>query len=59
RVIQARVKAYGAVASCVVAAAPPASAPAAKPATIRKAPLRTTPRKKKVDDWTPTLNFGN
>lgn len=60
RVIQARVKAYGAVASCVVAAPPPASStPAAKPATIRKAPLRTTPRKKKVDDWTPTLNFGN
>lgn len=63
RVVQSRVKAYGAVASCVVSAAQPATAagPAVvRPRTIRKAPLRPAqPRKKqKVDEWAPTLNFG-
>ena len=52
RVVQSRVRAYGAVASCVVSAAPK---PAAKPA--RKTPLRTAPRRKPADEWAPTLNF--
>ncbi len=58
RVVQSRVRAYGAVASCVVSAAAPPPAPAAaKPA--RKTPLRA-PQKKKTnsDSWSPTLNFG-
>jgi monofunctional biosynthetic peptidoglycan transglycosylase len=60
RVIQSRVKAYGAVASCLVAPAPQRPPAAAKSQNIRKPqPLRTQPRKKKVDDWSPILNFGN
>lgn len=65
RVIQSRVKAYGAVASCVTsAAAPAAAAPAASPAAkalrpLRKAPARPAARRKAQDDWSPTLNFGN
>lgn len=65
RVIQSRVKAYGAVASCVVAPAPAAAPATAKTPNIRKTqplraqPRRTTPPKKKVDDWAPILNFGN
>ena len=66
RVVQSRVKAYGAVASCVVshaAAAPPAATgPAAtRPRQpVRKAPPRPAqPRKKApADEWAPTLNFG-
>ncbi|MCC7253007.1 MAG: monofunctional biosynthetic peptidoglycan transglycosylase [Hyphomicrobium sp.] len=71
RVVQARVKAYGAVASCVASAAarpPAATAPAATtprgtiPRTIRKAPAtRPAPAKKKqqpANDWAPILNFG-
>jgi monofunctional biosynthetic peptidoglycan transglycosylase len=64
RVVQSRVKAYGAVASCVVAHQPStttSTTPArAKSQAIRKPqPLRAQPRKKKVDDWAPILNFGN
>ncbi|MDQ8698795.1 monofunctional biosynthetic peptidoglycan transglycosylase [Hyphomicrobium sp. LHD-15] len=65
RVIQSRVKAYGAVASCVVApssAATPATAKTPnirKPQPLRAQPRRTPPPKKKVDDWAPILNFGN
>lgn len=65
RVVQSRVKAYGAVASCVVPMAAAASSPAAEPAKaktpqiIRKTPPRPAPRKKPpADDWAPTLNFG-
>jgi monofunctional biosynthetic peptidoglycan transglycosylase len=64
RVIQSRVKAYGAVASCVVAPAA-STPPAAKTPTLRKPqPLRTQPKKqrpqkKPADDWAPILNFGN
>jgi len=66
RVVQSRVKAYGAVASCVVsyaAAAPPAATvPAAtRPRQpVRKAPQRPAqPRKKApADEWAPILNFG-
>lgn len=71
RVVQSRVRAYGAVASCVIshAAAAPArtTAPAAvRPRTIRKAaPPKQTPPKpappkkqEKVDDWAPSLDFG-
>jgi len=64
RVVQARVKAYGAVASCVIGgAAPQASSVTAgrKPAATRKPPLRPrVQRKRKVEDgWGPTLQFGN
>lgn len=60
RVVQSRVRAYGAVATCVVSAAAPtpaAPATAVRPRTIRKA---TPPARKKApaDDWAPTLNFG-
>lgn len=60
RVIQSRVKAFGSVASCVVA---PPPAPAAKSPAVRrtplKAPARPVPRKKTPsDDWAPTLQFG-
>lgn len=70
RVVQSRVRAYGAVASCVTshAAAAPAqtTAPVAvRPQTLRKAPSKqnppkAAPRKKqeKVDDWGPVLDFG-
>jgi monofunctional biosynthetic peptidoglycan transglycosylase len=64
RVVQARVKAYGAVASCVSGfAAVPGSSPAAakvKAQPARKAPPRPAPRKKQpADDWAPVLNFGS
>jgi monofunctional biosynthetic peptidoglycan transglycosylase len=60
RVIQSRVKAYGAVASCVAGAAPAQPSTAAPRSTLRKPqPLRAQPRKKPVDEWSPTLNFGN
>jgi monofunctional biosynthetic peptidoglycan transglycosylase len=64
RVVQSRVRAYGAVASCVVSATAAAPAPAAtsttgaKPAPARKPALRTAPRQKTLDEWAPTLNFG-
>ena len=68
RVVQARVRAYGAVASCVVSAAAPTPAEATpavvKPRPARKPPAkRTAPARKKqpqqtVDDWAPILNFG-
>lgn len=70
RVVQSRVRAYGAVASCVAsqAAAPPVAAPATvgRPRTLRKAapPKAAAPKpqvRKKApaaDDWAPTLNFG-
>lgn len=69
RVVQSRVKAYGAVASCVVshAAAAPAQ-PTAAPSVVRPGASRKTPspskpapqRKKPppADDWAPTLDFG-
>lgn len=67
RVVQSRVKAYGAVASCVTSAA--AKAPAAAPAGaaprvgVRKQPsARKAPasrKKQPADDWSPTLNFGS
>jgi monofunctional biosynthetic peptidoglycan transglycosylase len=68
RVVQSRVKAYGAVASCVTAAA--GKAPAASPtATVPRVLTRKqqpaarktpAPRKKQpADDWSPTLNFGS
>lgn len=63
RVVQSRVRAYGAVASCVVSAA--AAAPAASPTVPgvrQKAQQRPAQRKKQPaaakDDWSPTLNFG-
>jgi monofunctional biosynthetic peptidoglycan transglycosylase len=60
RVIQSRVKAYGAVASCVVGAAPAQPSAASPRSPLRKPqPLRAQPRKKPVDEWSPTLNFGN
>jgi monofunctional biosynthetic peptidoglycan transglycosylase len=55
RVVQSRVKAYGSVASCIVE---PAKA-VATPQTVRRPALRTAPRRKKVDDWPTTLQFGN
>ncbi|HEX2841474.1 monofunctional biosynthetic peptidoglycan transglycosylase [Hyphomicrobium sp.] len=59
RVIQSRVRAYGAVASCVVSSSAPPPAPAVAKPTQRKTPLRTPQKKKpKADDWAPTLNFG-
>jgi monofunctional biosynthetic peptidoglycan transglycosylase len=68
RVVQSRVKAYGAVASCVTAVA--GKAPAASPAatvprvlTRKQQPAaRKTPaprKKQPADDWSPTLNFGS
>lgn len=65
RVVQARVKAYGTVASCVASAAasPPAvQAPVVRPRTTRKAPAKPAVRKKQqapANDWAPTLNFGS
>lgn len=72
RVVQARVKAYGTVASCVIsaaAAAPPAATvPAVRPAQRRsgtaKTPAKTAPARKKQppaaseEPWAPTLYFG-
>lgn len=72
RVVQARVKAYGTVASCVVsaAAAPPAAAvPAVRSSSPRrngaaKLPAKPAPARKKQpppaseEPWAPTLYFG-
>lgn len=65
RVIQARVRAFGSVAQCVVTAPPPAPPAAAKPKTpARTAPARKPPATKKPQqkqesqDWAPTLRFG-
>jgi monofunctional biosynthetic peptidoglycan transglycosylase len=67
RVVQSRVKAYGAVASCIVstraaAGAEPASATTAvkQPSRpLRKPPPdRTRPQRDQADDWAPTLRFG-
>lgn len=65
RVIQARVRAFGSVAQCVVAPRPPASPAAARPtAPARTAPARKPPAKKpqqqkqESQDWAPTLRFG-
>ena len=66
RVIQARVRAFGSVARCVVGPAPPAPPAAARP----KAPAKTAPaarkpppakkpqQKQESQDWAPTLRFG-
>lgn len=69
RVIQARVRAFGSVARCVVGPPPPASPAAAKP----KPPARTAPaakppapkpsakkpqQKQQSQEWAPTLRFG-
>ncbi|MBN8912760.1 MAG: monofunctional biosynthetic peptidoglycan transglycosylase [Rhizobiales bacterium] len=67
RVVQARVKAYGSVASCVASAAaattPAAQTPAVRPPrTIRKTPSKPAARKKQpapANDWAPVLNFGS
>lgn len=71
RVVQSRVKAYGAVATCVVsrAAAAPADAvapgavrsPSRKAAPAKSAPAKQPQRKKaseSPDDWNTNLNFG-
>lgn len=65
RVIQARVRAFGSVAQCVVAPRPPAPPAAARPtAPARTAPARKPPAKKpqqqkqESQDWAPTLRFG-
>ncbi len=59
RVVQSRVRAYGAVASCAVSASAPPPAPAVAKSTQRKTPLRAPPKKKpKTEDWAPILNFG-
>jgi monofunctional biosynthetic peptidoglycan transglycosylase len=69
RVVQSRVKAYGSVASCVVAtaAAPDAASPPAvtglrraAPPNARKSTIRPPiKRKRKIEDgWGPTLQFG-
>lgn len=64
RVVQSRVKAYGAVATCAVshAADSPASAATRPQTTIRKtppprpaAPQKAAPQ---ADEWVPTLKFG-
>jgi len=57
RVVEARVKAYGSVASCVVSAAPPE--PKTNTSPVKKSPLRTQPRRKQTDEWAPMINFGN
>ncbi|WP_439543271.1 monofunctional biosynthetic peptidoglycan transglycosylase [Hyphomicrobium sp.] len=71
RVVQARVKAYGAIAACVVgpqsraleAAAPPA-APGNATATPRNQPARKTtpqrkaPRRETIEDWGATVRMG-
>lgn len=71
RVVQSRVKAYGAVATCVVSRAAAAPADAVTPGTVRQparkaAPQKSAPAKqpqrKKApdvpDDWNTNLNFG-
>ncbi|WP_244438578.1 monofunctional biosynthetic peptidoglycan transglycosylase [Hyphomicrobium nitrativorans] len=65
RVIQARVRAFGSVAQCVVTAPPPAPPAAAKPKTppktapARKPPAaKKPPQKQESQDWAPTLRFG-
>ncbi|WP_244534646.1 monofunctional biosynthetic peptidoglycan transglycosylase [Hyphomicrobium sp. CS1GBMeth3] len=73
RVVQARVRAYGAVASCVTSAAAPAPRPASavptvvKRPTARKVPAQKRPaaparklqqQQPKSDDWAPMINFG-
>lgn len=72
RVVQSRVKAYGAIASCVVAGAAPATAsdggtPAASggPAASSRAqparkaqPQRRAPRRETIEDWVPTVRMG-
>lgn len=58
RVVQSRVRAYGAVASCVVSASVPPPAPAAAKPARKPTPLRRPPPpRKQQDDWAPTLNF--
>jgi monofunctional biosynthetic peptidoglycan transglycosylase len=58
RVVQSRVRAYGAVASCVVSASAPPPAPAAAKPVRKPTPLRRPPpQRKQQDDWAPTLNF--
>lgn len=72
RVVQARVKAYGAIAACVVgpqsraleAAAPPAAAPGNATAAPRNQPARKTtpqrkaPRRETIEDWGATVRMG-
>jgi monofunctional biosynthetic peptidoglycan transglycosylase len=60
RVVQSRVRAYGAVASCAVlaTAVEPAAPAADKPKTVRKTFTRPKTQRKTVDDWSPTLKFG-
>lgn len=74
RVVQSRVKAYGAIASCVVSASTTASSPAVAPAATGAAPSKTgaaprnqparkpaprkAPRQETIDDWAPVLRMG-
>jgi monofunctional biosynthetic peptidoglycan transglycosylase len=66
RVVQSRVRAYGAVASCVVSAStagpaqPAATIPGANKANPARKPAArpAPPRPKATDEWAPTLNFG-
>mgnify|MGYP002620345007 CR=1 FL=1 len=65
RVIQARVRAFGSVARCVVPPAPPTPPAAAKPrapaktnAPARKSPPKKQQQKQESDQWAPTLRFG-
>lgn len=71
RVVQARVKAYGAIAACVVGpqsraleAAAPAAAPGNATATPRNQPARKTtpqrkaPRRETIEDWGATVRMG-
>jgi monofunctional biosynthetic peptidoglycan transglycosylase len=62
RVVQSRVKAYGAVASCVATAAATPAAAAPRVGTRKQPAARKTPaarKKQPTDDWSPTLNFGS
>jgi monofunctional biosynthetic peptidoglycan transglycosylase len=72
RVVQARVKAYGAIAACVVGprsraaspAEPSAAAPGSATATPRNQPARKTPpqrkapRRETIEDWGATVRMG-
>ncbi len=71
RVVQARVKAYGAIASCVVGpaasrptqgskapAAGSAATPAARSQPARKPPPRKPPRREPIEDWSPSVRMG-
>jgi len=71
RVVQARVKAYGAIAACVVGprsrAASPTEPPAAAPGNAtatprnqpaRKTPQRKAPRRETIEDWGATVRMG-